>query len=51
MCDGKLTRIPKRDFIFCTCEDGADWHLMPCKISPCSESFLGHVGTGILCGD
>ena len=49
-CDGKLTKIPKRDFILRTCEAGADWHLIPCRISPCSESFLGHIGTGILCG-
>ena len=48
-CDGKSTKIPKRDFILRTCEAGADWHLIPCRISPCSESFLGHIGTGILC--
>ena len=48
-CDGKFTKIPKRDFIFRTCEDGADWLLIPCRISPRSESFLRHVGTGILC--
>ena len=38
-CDGKLTKIPKRDFIFRTCEDGAGWHLIPCRISPRSEFF------------
>ena len=50
MCDGKIIKIPKRDFIFRTCEDGANWHLIPRRISPCSESFLGYIGTGILCG-
>ena len=49
-CDGKFTRIPKPDSTFRTCEDGADWHLIPCRISPRSEFFLGHIGTGILCG-
>ena len=24
---------------FCTCEDGAGWHLIPCRISPRSEFF------------
>ena len=47
-CDSKFTKIPKRDFIFRLFEDGADWHLTG-RISPRSESFLGHVGTGILC--
>ena len=37
-------------YFFCTCEDGAVWHLIPRRISPCSESFLRHIGTGILCG-
>ena len=37
-------------YFFCKCEDGAVWHLIPCRISPCSESFLGNIGTGILCG-
>ena len=49
-CDGKIIKIPRWDFIFCTCENGAVWHLIPRRISPCSESFLGHIGTGILCG-
>ena len=38
-CDGKSTKIPKRDFIFCTCEDGAGWHLIPYRISTRSEFF------------
>ena len=39
LCDGKLTKIPKRDFYFRTCEDGAGWHLIPYIISPRSEFF------------
>ena len=43
--------ITKRGvYFFRTCEDGAAWHLIPRRISPCLESFLGHIGTGILCG-
>ena len=42
--------IIKRGVYFSHCEDGAVWHLIPRRISPCSESFLGHIGTGILCG-
>ena len=38
-CDGKLTKISKRDFNFRTCEDGAGWHLIPYRISPRSEFF------------
>ena len=38
-CDAKLTKIPKRDFYFCTCEDGAGWHLIPYIISPRSKFF------------
>ena len=38
-CDGKLTKIPKRDFYFRTCEDEAGWHLIPYIISPRSEFF------------
>ena len=49
-CDGKIIKIQRREFIFRTCEDGVVWHLIPRRISPCSESFLGHIGTGILCG-
>ena len=49
-CDGKIIKIPRREFIFRTCEDGVAWHLIPCRISPSSESFRGHIGTGILCG-
>ena len=30
---------PKTGFYFCTCEDGAGWHLIPCRISPRSEFF------------
>ena len=48
--DGKIIKIPRREFIFRTCEDGVVLHLIPRRISPCSESFLGHIGTGILCG-
>ena len=40
-CDGKIIKIPRREFIFRACEDGAVWHLIPRRISPCSESFLG----------
>ena len=43
--DGKIIKIPRWEFIFHTCEDGAVWHLIPHRISPCSESFLGHIGT------
>ena len=43
--------ITKRGvYFFRTCEDGAVWHLIPRRISLCSESFLGHIGTAILCG-
>ena len=50
-CDSKIIKIPRREFIFRTCEDWAVWHLIPGRISPCSESFLGHIGTVILCGN
>ena len=30
---------PKAGFYFRTCEDGAGWHLIPCRISPCPEFF------------
>ena len=30
-------------YFFCTCEDRAVWHLIPRRISPCSESFLGYI--------
>ena len=43
VCDGKLTKIPKRDFYFRTCEDGAGWHLIPYIISPRSEFFLSGI--------
>ena len=42
-CDGKIIKIPRREFIFRTCEDGVVWHLIPRRISPCSESFLGYI--------
>ena len=32
-------KIPKRDFYFRACEDGAGWHLIPYLISPRSEFF------------
>ena len=35
----EFTFIPKRGFNFRTCEDGAGWHLIPCRISPRSEFF------------
>ena len=35
--------------LFRTCEDEAVWHLIPCTVSPSSESFLGHIGTSKLC--
>ena len=50
MCDGKIIKIPRWEFIFRMCEDGAAWHLIPRTINPSSESFLGHIETGILCG-
>ena len=30
---------PKTGFYFRTCEDGAGWHLIPCRISLCSGFF------------
>ena len=30
---------PRTGFYFRMCEDGADWHLIPCRISPHSEFF------------
>ena len=38
-CDERLTKIPKWDFYFRTCEDGAGWHLIPYIISPRSQFF------------
>ena len=38
-CDGKFFKIPKTGLYFCTFEDGAGWHLIPCWISPRSEFF------------
>ena len=34
-----LPFIPERDFIFTRVKDGADWHLIPRRISPRSEFF------------
>ena len=42
--------IPRWEFIFHTCQNRAAWYLIPRRISPSSESFLGYIGTGILCG-
>ena len=49
MCDSKIIKMPRREFIFRTCEDGVAWHLISRRIGPSSESFLGHIGTGRLC--
>ena len=38
--------IPGQEFIFRPCEVGAVWHLIHRKISPSSDSFFGHMGTG-----
>ena len=38
-CDGKFLKIPKTGLYFRMCEDGAGWHLIPCRISPRSEFF------------
>ena len=35
----KLYFYPKTGFYFRTSEDGAGWHLIPCRISPRSEFF------------
>ena len=35
----KLYLYPRTGFYFRTCEDGAGWHLIPCRISPRSEFF------------
>ena len=35
----KIYFYPRTGFYFCTCEDGAGWHLIPCRISPHSEFF------------
>ena len=34
---------PKTGFYFRTCEDGAGWHLIPCRISPRSEFFFSGI--------
>ena len=46
----KIYFYPKTGLYFRTCEDGADWHLIPCRISRRSAFFLGHIKTGILRG-
>ena len=46
----KVYFYPRTGLYFRTCEDGAGWHLIPCRISPRLEFFLGHIRTGILCG-
>ena len=38
-CDAKNFLIPKPGLYFRKCEDGAGWHLIPCRISPRSEFF------------
>ena len=35
----KVYFYPRTGFYFRTCEDGAGWHLIPCRISPRSEFF------------
>ena len=35
----QILKNPKTGLYFRTCEDGADWHLIPCRISPRSEFF------------
>ena len=35
----KIYFYPKTGLYFRTCEDGAGWHLIPCRISPRSEFF------------
>ena len=44
----QIDKNPKPGLYFCTCEDGAGWHLIPCRISPRSVFFLRHIRTGIL---
>ena len=40
----KIYFYPKTGLYFRTCEDGAGWHLIPCRISPRSEVFI-HIPT------
>ena len=35
----KVYFYPRMGFYFRMCEDGAGWHLIPYRISPCSEFF------------
>ena len=45
----KLLKSQDGNLFFARVKTGV-WHLIPRRISPCSESFPGHIGTGILCG-
>ena len=47
-CDGKLTKIPKRDFIFARVKTGQVGTWSPTEISPVQSSFLRQIRTGIL---
>ena len=38
-CDAKGLLLSQNGVLFCTCEDGAGWHLIPYRISPRSEFF------------
>ena len=46
----ELLKSQNGNLFFSTCEDGVVWHMIPRRISPCSESFLEHVGTDIMWG-
>ena len=47
-CDGKSTKIPKRDFIFARVKTGRVGTWSPTEISPVQSFSLRHVRTGIL---
>ena len=47
-CDGKLTKIPKRDFIFARVKTGQVGTWSPTEISPVQSSSLSYIRTGIL---
>ena len=47
-CDGKLSKIPKRDFIFARVKTGQVGTWSPTEISPVQSSFLRQIRTGIL---
>ena len=49
LCDGKIIKIPRQEFIFRTCEDRAAWHLIPRRISSSKDSLFGCRETGRLC--